>query len=161
MKFFKKFAAVFAAVVATVFLAAFATACDKSGNEDEFATTTFTVIVQDENGNPIDGTDAKWKNDAMPEISANVQVQFCAVSADGTGNTEACAQPDSVNSEGKATVSLEKLVTAAQGQNSNKVELHILSVTSNGYVKGESGEYLQYELDKIPLTITIKLKLAD
>lgn len=163
MKFFKRFAVIFAAVVTTVLLAAFATACEKKTNT-EYATTEFTVIVKYEDGTLLDGTKHRdggtWMNDAvqtLPAISA--QIQFCAVLP--SGELGICATPVNINENGKAVISLSAIKAAADSQNTNKVELHICNISSYGYTKGEDNSaYGRYEVDKIPLEITVTLKLA-
>lgn len=181
-KYLKKFAAIFVALIATVCLATFAVACsDKTGddngdnggissgdptggNEDTFATTTFTVIVLDKDGNPIDGTtDAGWVTD-MTGAPTAAQIQFCAVMEDGTLGT--CARPVDIGADGKATIALSTLVsTQAElekyGDTVTAFELHICNVESKGYDKGDgNAAYGRYEVDKIPLTIEVTLKLT-
>lgn len=172
-KYLKKFAAIFVALMATVCLAVFAVACgDKTGNDNgngddnnTYATTTFTVIVKDENGNPIDGTrEAGWESDATG-LPAAAAVQFCSVLANGTLGT--CANPVSIDAEGKATIDLSTLVSTKevlenQGDTVIAFELHICNVESKGYDKGEDNSaYGRYEIDKVPLTINVTLKLAE
>lgn len=153
-KFLRKFAVLLMAVVATVCTVAFIAACDKNdGEKSEYATTTFTVIVQDENGNVIDGT-TFGINDVNGTSADTVKIQVCAVNGDGTLGT--CLNTTfAVNAEGKATVDLSLVKTL----DSNKFELHVMNVQSKGYTKGENtGDYGRYEVDKVPLTITVKLK---
>lgn len=157
MKFFKKFAAIFAAVLATACFGILATACNKE-DEPKYATDTFTVIVKDENGNAIDGT-TFGENDIIPGEPGVVKIQFCVVDP-ATGKAGACATPVETDNTGKATLSVETLVAAASANNSTKIELHIINVTNKGYVKGDDGEYGQFEVDKIPTTITVTLVKA-
>lgn len=162
MKFFKKFAAIFAAIVATVCIAAFATACDD--DKVEYATTEFTVTFKYEDGTAFDGSKHKsgesWMNDAVQTIPApHAQIQFCAVLP--SGELGICANPIDIGEDGKVVVPLAAIKAAAESQNTNMVELHICNISSYGYTKGEDNSaYGRYEVDKIPVSLTITLKLA-
>lgn len=169
MKFLKKFAAILAAIMAVTCLAVFAVACNKDSDDKEegYATTTFTVIVQYEDGTPIDGTKNRdggsWLSDAVwpaMELPANcAQVQFCSVKSDG--ELGSCANPVNIDAEGKATLEVSAIKTVAETMQTTTVELHICNVKGFGYDKGEGNSaYGRFEIDKIPLTITVKLKKA-
>lgn len=169
-KFLKKFAAIFAAALAVVCLAVFAVACDKGGNGDGegdgnngggYATTTFTVIVKDENGNPIDGTSDIWENDNIPGMPYNAQVQFCSVTDNENNRLGTCNNPVAIGADGKAVIDLEGIRVTAEAMSTNLFELHICNVECQGYTKGEyNAAYGRYEVDKIPLVIEVTLKFA-
>ena len=179
MKFLKKFTAIFAAVLVIVCLAAFAVACeDNSGNNNEgnnnvvggdeqnnneqYATDTFTVIVKYEDGTPVDGAKHRdggdWTHDLMP-IPAPAQVQFCAVMPSGVLGS--CNTPVTIGEDGKVTIELAGILSTAESMQTNLFELHIKNVKSYGFTDGENnGAYGRFEVDKIPLTIEVTLKLA-
>lgn len=172
--FLKKFGAIVIAILAATCMAIFAVACgdgeDTPGNDDGYATESFTVIVQYEDGTPIDGTKhssgESWINDALwPTMSmpaACIQIQFCVVKADGTLGS--CANPVNVGEDGKAEIPLtgEKgLFTAAETLGSSMFELHICNVMGYGYDKGENNSaYGRYNVNEMPKEITVKLQLA-
>ena len=140
-KFMKRFAVVIMALVATVLMAVFATACEdnKSGN---YATDTFTVTVLDENGNAIDGTTFGYA--AGDPTWTQVRLQFC--------NDGGCSSYIKVGADGKATVELEKDgINSLRGN--GDIELHIQNLPTEYKV-----EYSKYNIDKIPLEITVTLE---
>ena len=172
--FLKKFGAIFVAIIATVCLAVFAVACgdneknpDDNPTDGDYATTTFTVVVQYEDGTPIDGTkhssgeswinDALWPTMSMPAAAA--QVQFC--SYDEAGQLVTCNVPTNIGEDGRAEISLEALRKTAETVNVTLFELHICNVKSYGYDKGEgTSAYGIYNINEIPKVITVKLQLA-
>lgn len=189
MKFVKKFTAIFAAILVTVCLAVFAVACednngDNNGdgnnitdgnggnnnndnNNDQYATDTFTVKVFYEDGTtPVDGTKHRdggdWMWDAVSTVVSpygGACVQFCAVLEDGS--LGACDDLYNLDENGVATVNLSGLVTVANSQHTKMVELHVKEVKSYGYTDGEKiGVYGRFEIDKIPLEITVTLQTA-
>lgn len=169
MKLFKKFAVVFAAIVAIFALAAFAACTDKPDNGDDggdvvYATTEFTITIKYEDGTTIDGTKHRdggsWMNDAdTTSPVTNVRIQYCAVFADGSLGS--CANPVVVNENGQAVISVSDVKSFVESVNAVKFELHIMHVSSYGYTKGEDNSaYGRYEIDKIPVDLTVTLKLA-
>lgn len=167
MKLFKKLAVVLAAVLTTACLSVFAAACTE-GDDTVYATDTVTVIVQYEDGTPIDGTKhssgESWLSDTMFELDIEspapcTQVQFCVVYENGS--LGACAAPVNIDEDGKAVLQLSDLKEFVEANNVTLLELHICNVKSYGYDKGEDNAvYGRYEIDKIPATITVTLKAA-
>lgn len=150
MKLFKRLAVILTAIMAVVGIAVFAAACDKGGNEEGYATDTFTVTVLGEDGNPIDGTTF---GDNYGETQ--VKIQFCAVKADG--DASACLgnyQPD-VGANGKVTVDLTKLKTFVENNEASKFVIHFINLDGKGY--SPLGNYGVYEIDKVPKTLTVTL----
>ncbi len=146
MKLFKRLAVTLTAIMAVVGIAVFAAACDKGGNEEGYATDTFTVTVLGEDGNPFDGTQG--------DSGLNVKIQFCAVKPDG--DASACfADRFDVGTDGKATVDLTKIKTFVTNNETNKFIIHVANLDGQGY--SSDGNYGVYEIDKVPKTITIKL----
>ena len=140
-KIMKRFAVILMAVISTVCIAVFAAGCDK----ESYATDTFTVTVLDEKGKAIDGT-TFGEADYDPD-NHQVTIQFC--NEDG-GCTSVNPK---VGSDGKATIKVSDIKQIAE---TGKVELHVLGVTKVGYKK----EYDNYDVDKIPLEITVTLVKA-
>lgn len=138
------------ATVCTVCVALFA-ACggDKGG---EYATDKIYITVLDENGNAINGP-TFGKQDYVDEV-AQVQIQFCTL--DGTCSSENAK----VGADGKAEFPVSIIKTLAEAYNTDTVELHVLYVKANGYLKGESGEYGRYKISELPKNLTVNLKKA-
>ena len=193
-KFLKKFVAVFAAVLMIACMASFAVACkdkdtdpdkdnptnqnpgndnNQDNNENQYATDEFTVIVKDENGNPIDGTKdgGGWESDAMAGWPSDASVQFCSVINNEMNVLGTCNNPVAIGADGKAVISLKALQTTAKTlseQYNTEItlfELHICNVESKGYSKGETdgtkpGVYGRFNINEMPLEITVTLVRA-
>ncbi len=148
-KLLKKLAVLFTAVAATVCIAVFAAACNDK--EETYATDTFTVTVVDENGDAINGT--TFGDNGYGE--KQVKLQFCAVQADG--NADACLanyQPN-VGADGKVTVEVSKISEFVSDSDAVKFVIHVINLNGKGY--SATADYGQYEVDKIPSSITITL----
>ena len=158
-KLFKRFALLLTAMIAILCMTAFGVACtdggDKpgienpNGDNNNYATTTFTVIVKDENGNIVDPSIGMYYGEPT-----SVAVRFCSVMPNG--ELGACANPVAINSEGKAVFDLAALkgeLSASIAEGSTKMGLHIYAVEELGYEE----DYAEYEYDKIPLEIVVQL----
>lgn len=160
-KLFKRCALVLTAMIAILCMAAFAVACtdggdngdpSNGGDKTEYATTTFTVTVNDENGNPVDPSIGMYYGEPY-----TIKVQFCSVLP--SGELGECAAIVDLNSEAKVTFNLENIKSLMHNsieQGATKMELHVHGVAELGY----EATYAQYEFDKVPLEIVVTLKLA-
>lgn len=133
------------------------------GENDKYATTTFTVIVQYEDGTPIDGTKHRdgesWIMDALGFPANCARVQFCTVLADGSLGS--CTNPVDIGKDGKAIVEIADILKLAEVVNTTTVELNILNVKGNGYDKGEGNAlYGRFEITEIPTEIIVTLQFA-
>lgn len=145
-KFFKKLAVAITALVAVMCIAAFATACDKGGEDGGYATTSFTVTVLGEDGNPFDGTQG--------DSGHKVKLQFCAVKDGVAGSCLSAHQPE-VGTDGKVSVDLTQIKTFVTDKDANQFIIHIINLDGQGY--SYEGNYGVYEIDKVPKAITITL----
>ena len=146
-KFITTLCILLAVAICTVSLAVFA-ACDSGEKLDS---NTIYITVLDENGNPIDGPN--FGEQDWTDGVAQVQIQFCTVSANDGG---CAAYTAGVDANGKAEFPRSSL-TELNANGDVLVELHVLNVTvKKGYVK----EYFQYKISEVPQTITVTLKKA-
>lgn len=156
-KLFKKCALVLTAMIAVLCMATFAVACTDGGkpnegdgeNKNEYATTTFTVLVVDEAGNPIDGT-------TFLE-GEQLKIQYCA-----PGGACSATLP-AVGTDGKATLDVQAVrEIAAIVENNEIVELHVLPIIEANpeyYAAYEvTSDYLELNTTRIPLEIVITIK---
>ena len=165
-KVFKRIAVLLFAVISTVCIAAFASACNDDGNQggnggNQYATTSFTVTVLDENGSPINGPEFGEDN-YDPDVH-QVYIQFCTVLPNGTQG--ACwGTTSNIDANGKVTIQLAGLKTFMQDINEDSdvtittFELHVRRVANKGYV--EEYEDYRYTVDTVPMNITVTLKKA-
>lgn len=152
-KFIKTLSVMLIAAVCTVCVALFA-ACG-GGDGEELATDTIYITVLDENGNAIDGT-TFGEHDFNPD-NHQVQIQFCTLG----GNCS--AENANVGTDGKAEFPVSIVKELAEEYNTDTVELHVISVTKKGYLKGDETDeviYGQFNVNKIPKNITVTLKKA-
>ena len=155
-KLFKKVVVLITALVAVLGIAAFTTACDK-GDKVTYAKagTEITIIVLDENEEPIG---PNFGQDDFSDEVTNAGVQFCSVDPTSATGLGVCASIVWVTNEnGTVKVSYDAVKKAYDDTpNATGVELHVAYVEGKGYEK----DYGVYPIDKIPSTITIKLKKA-
>lgn len=155
-KLFKKCALVLTAMIAVLCMATFALACTDGGDvggdpidNNEYATDTFTVLVVDEAGNPIDGTTFI--------ADEQLKIQYCAPGGACSANLPA------VGTDGKATLDVQAVrEIAAIVENNEIVELHVLPIVEANpeyYAAYEvTSDYLELNTTRIPLEIVITIK---
>lgn len=162
-KLFKKWALVLTAMIAVLCMATFALACTDGGNggdgedETEYATDTFTVLVVDEDGNPIDGTTFLSYEEEGETVYEQLKIQYCAPDGACSANLPA------VGTDGKATLDVQSVRDiAAIVENNEIVELHVLPIVEANPEYYEAYEvisdYLELNTTRIPLEIVITIK---
>ncbi len=145
-----------AATICTVVLAACQPNDDKTDNGSTTDGKTITFTINDEKGNPIDGT--TFGEDLYDPNSHQVYLQFCISGNEG----QCCGKTPNVDKDGKATIERADLKTFLEEQkiadiNSAKLDLHVIRVEKKGYSK----DYNTYTFGEMPNNIVITLKKAD
>ena len=145
-KVLKRVAIALLALAATVCMVVLAACQPEDDNGEDYATTSFTITVKDENGNTIDGTMFGEKFDSPTAAS----VEFCV-------HDQGCwGEMFRIDADGKVTVSVPALKEYASGFNSDEVEVHIRNISAKGYTE----DYGVLNVNQIPLNVEITLKKA-